>query len=59
MKRIGIECENFEDPKSRWGVGQMNFNLLKEYAANSEWQNKFNLYLYFKKQIQSRKFGIT
>lgn len=51
MKKIGIECENLEDPKSRWGVGQVTLNLLKEYTKNSEWQKKFKLYLYFKKKI--------
>ena len=51
MLRIGIECENIEDPKSRWGVGQLTFNLLSEYVKNPEWQKKFELYLYFKKRI--------
>jgi glycosyltransferase involved in cell wall biosynthesis len=51
MIKVGIECENIEDPKSRWGVGQVTFNLLKEYVNNAEWQNKFELYLYFKKRI--------
>ena len=51
MLKIGIECENLEDPKSRWGIGQITLNLLKEYAANPEWQKKYKLYLYFKKGI--------
>src|SRR3990167_9479807 len=51
MIKIGIECENLEDPKSRWGVGQVTLNLLKEYAANPEWYKKYKLYLYFKKRI--------
>ena len=51
MMKIGIECENLEDPKSRWGIGQVTFNLLKEYVANPEWQKKYKLYLYFKKSI--------
>ncbi|MDP3793009.1 MAG: glycosyltransferase family 1 protein [bacterium] len=49
--KIGIECENLEDSKSRWGVGQITFNLLKEYAANPEWQKQYKLYLYFKKVV--------
>ena len=51
MIKIGIECENLEDQKSRWGVGQVTLNLLEQYAASQEWQNKFELYLYFKKII--------
>lgn len=51
MIKLGIECENLEDPKSRWGVGQVTLNLLKEYATNLEWQKKYKLYLYFKKTI--------
>ena len=51
MLKIGIECENLEDPKSRWGVGQITLNLLQEYATNPEWQKKFKLYLYFKNSI--------
>jgi len=51
MKKIGIECENLEDPKSRWGIGQITLNLLREYAANSEWHKEFKLYLYFKKRV--------
>jgi len=66
MIKIGIECENLEDPKSRWGVGQVTLNLLKEYADNLEWQKKYKLYLYFKKKvpdddifkIQNSKFKI-
>ncbi len=51
MYKIGIECENLEDPKSRWGVGAVTLNLLKEYAANPEWRGKYKFYLYFKKNI--------
>ncbi len=51
MLRIGIECENLEDSKSRWGVGQITLNLLQEYINNPEWQKRFKLYLYFKKRI--------
>ncbi len=51
MIKLGIECENLEDPKSRWGVGQITLNLLKEYTENPELQKKFKLYLYFKKEI--------
>lgn len=51
MIKVGIECENLEDPKSRWGVGQVTFNLLREYAANPEWQKRYKLYLYFKKRV--------
>ncbi|MDO8496635.1 MAG: glycosyltransferase family 1 protein [bacterium] len=51
MIKIGIECENLEDPKSRWGVGQVTLNLLEEYAKNLEWQKKYKLYLYFKSGI--------
>ncbi len=56
MIKIGIECENLEDPKSRWGVGQLTLNFLKEYADNPERHNKFKLYLYFKKQIPNDEF---
>lgn len=56
MIKVGIECENIEDPKSRWGVGQMTFNLLKEYANNPELQKKFKLYLYFKQSIPDDEF---
>ena len=48
MIKIGIECENLEDPKSRWGVGQVTLNLLEEYIKNPEWQKEYKLYLYFK-----------
>ena len=51
MLKIGIECENLEDPKSRWGVGQVTLNLLEEYTKNSEWQKQYKLYLYFKKNV--------
>jgi glycosyltransferase involved in cell wall biosynthesis len=51
MLKLGIECENLEDPKSRWGVGNIVLNLLQEYAKNPEWQKQFKLYLYFKKRI--------
>lgn len=56
MLKIGIECENLEDPKSRWGVGQITLNLLKEYANNPELQKNFKLYLYFKKRVPDDKF---
>lgn len=56
MIKIGIECENLEDLKSRWGVGQVTFNLLKEYANNPEWQSKYKLYLYFKKRVPDDEF---
>ena len=46
--KLGIECENLEDPKSRWGVGHLVLNLLEEYAKDQELQKKFQLYLYFK-----------
>jgi len=51
MIKIGIECENLEDSKSRWGIGHMVLNLLKEYEKNPEWQSKYSLYLYFNKFI--------
>ena len=51
MLKIGIECENLEDPKSRWGIGKITLNLLKEFAKNPEWQKKYKLYLYFKSRI--------
>jgi len=51
MIKIGIECENLEDPKSRWGVGQVTLNLIEEYAKNPEWQKEYKLYLYFKCRI--------
>ncbi|MBI2068630.1 MAG: glycosyltransferase family 4 protein [Candidatus Yanofskybacteria bacterium] len=51
MYKIGIECENLEDPKSRWGVGHLVLNLLQEYAKNPEWQKRFQLFLYFKERV--------
>ena len=51
MTKLGIECENLEDPKSRWGVGQITLNLLEEYLKNPEWQREYRVYLYFKKHI--------
>lgn len=45
-----------EDTKSRWGVGHLILNLLKEYAGNTEYQKKFKLYLYFKSSIPSDEF---
>ncbi len=51
MIKIGIDCENLEDSKSRWGIGHLVLSLLKEYAQNSEWKNKYKLYLYFKRGI--------
>ena len=51
MIKLGIECENLEDPKARWGVGQATLNLLEEYANNLEWQKEYKLYLYFKKKV--------
>lgn len=51
MYKIGIECENLEDVKSRWGVGHLVLNLLEEYAKDPELQKKFELYLYFKEWI--------
>ena len=53
MIKLGIECENLEDPKSRWGVGQVTLNLLEEYVKNPEWQKEYKLYLYFKSGIPS------
>ncbi len=49
--KVGIECENLEDPKSRWGVGHLVLNLLREYAKNPEWQKRFKLFLYFKERV--------
>jgi len=51
MTKLGIECENLEDNKSRWGIGQMVLNLLKEYEKNLEWQKEYKLYLYFNQFI--------
>lgn len=51
MIKLGIECENLEDAKSRWGIGHLVLNLLKEYEKNPEWQKTFKLYLYFKSRI--------
>lgn len=56
MLKIGIECENIEDPKTRWGVGHLVLNLLKEYAENPEYQKKNKLYLYFKSKIPTDEF---
>ena len=56
MKKIGIECENIEDKGTRYGVGQMTLNLLREYSKNPEWQSRFELYLYFKCQIPDDDF---
>ena len=49
--KLGIECENLEDARSRWGVGHLVLNLLREYAKNPELQKEFELYLYFKCSI--------
>lgn len=49
--KLGIECENLEDAKSRWGVGHLVVNLLEEYVKNPEWQKKFKLFLYFKERV--------
>jgi len=46
--KLGIECENLEDPKSRWGVGHMVLNLLEEYTKDKSLQDKYELHLYFK-----------
>src|SRR3989344_4843081 len=54
--KIGIECENIEDPGSRYGVGQLTLNLLKEYAKSPELQSKYKLYLYFKYKIPDDEF---
>src|SRR3989344_3917963 len=54
--KIGIECENIEDAGTRYGVGQLTLNLLKEYAASPELQSKYQLYLYFKCQIPDDEF---
>jgi glycosyltransferase involved in cell wall biosynthesis len=51
MIKLGIECENLEDAKSRWGVGRLVLNLLKEYEKNPIWQKEFKLYLYFNQFI--------
>jgi len=51
MIKIGIECENLEDPKSRWGIGKITLNLLKEFANNPEWHKKYKLHLYFKSRV--------
>lgn len=56
MIKIGIECENIEDPKTRWGVGHLVLNLLKEYAENPEYQKRVQLFLYFKSSIPSDEF---
>src|SRR3989344_4982994 len=49
--KIGVECENLEDPKSRWGIGKITLNLLKEFAKSPEWQKEYKLYLYFKSRV--------
>ncbi len=49
--RIGIECENLEDGQSRWGVGNLTLNLLREYANSSALQERYELVLYFKKAV--------
>ncbi len=54
--KIGIECENIEDKGTRYGVGQLTLNLLKEYSNNLEWQAKYKLYLYFKCKIPDDEF---
>src|SRR3990167_7903987 len=54
--KIGIECENLEDPKSRWGIGKITLNLLKEFSKNPEWQKQYKLYLYFKKRVPDDEF---
>lgn len=49
--KVGVECENLENGQSRWGVGNMTLNLLKEYAEDKDWQKKYELHLYFKQGI--------
>src|SRR3989344_4756980 len=51
MLKVGIECENLENSRSRWGVGHLVLNLLKEYASDPELQKEFKLYLYFKHSV--------
>lgn len=56
MLKIGIECENIEDLKSRWGVGHLVLNLIREYTRSPELQQRFQLYLYFKNSIPNDDF---
>ena len=53
MTKVGIECENLEDEKTRWGVGHLTINLIESYIKNSFWHDKIELHLYFKSKIPS------
>lgn len=49
IKKIGIECHNLEG--KRFGVGQTLIQLLNEISKRPCLQEKFEFYLYFKKEI--------
>ncbi len=53
VKRIGIECHNLEN--SRFGVGQTLAQLLEEISQAPGIAEKFEFYLYFKKEIPKDK----
>lgn len=53
MKKIGIECHNLEGP--RFGVGQTLIQLLEAISQTPRIAEKFEFYLYFKKEIPSDK----
>lgn len=53
MKRIGIECHNLEGP--RFGVGQTLIQMLEALSQTPGIAQKFEFYLYFKKEIPSDK----
>ncbi len=51
LKKIGIECHNLEG--SRFGVGQTLIQLLEALSQTPGIEEKFEFYLYFKKEIPS------
>lgn len=53
IKKIGIECHNLEG--KRFGVGQTLIQLLEEISRNPRMAEKFEFYLYFKKEIPEDK----
>ncbi len=53
IKKIGIECHNLEG--SRFGVGQTLIQLLEALSQVPQITEKFEFYLYFKKEIPSDK----
>lgn len=53
IKKIGIECHNLEGP--RFGVGQTLIQLLEALAETPRISEKYEFFLYFKKEIPRDK----